>query len=154
MLPRGQQCYVSVSIWPVGHFHHCPSRRAFMPWARVFRDYILIFFFFQVELTPFVASHLFVLMLIIRAARGWGSMPGRPAAWERKLSCLREGFISQRRNCQKKKRRKKRPAAFRQAVPVTRTKCLSTQFLMQRGNITSPLGTNHRKGVQGRNYSI
>lgn len=24
------------------------------------------------------------------------------------------------------------------------------QFLIQRGNVTSPLGSNHRKGVEGR----
>lgn len=61
-----------------------------MPWPGVFRDDVLIFF--QAELTPFVAPHVFVLMLIIRAARGWGCMPGKPAAWESKTLLPQGGF--------------------------------------------------------------
>lgn len=52
------------------------------------------------------------------------------------------------------KKKEKRPAALRWAVSVTRTKCPSTQFSIKRENVTSPLGRDHRKGMEGRNYSM
>lgn len=64
--------------------------------------------FFQVELTPFVASHLFVLVLIIRAARGWGSMPGKPTAWESKTLLPQGGFHQPKEKLPKKEKNNKK----------------------------------------------
>lgn len=65
------------------------------------------------ELTPFVSSHLFVLVLIIRAARGWGSTPGKPAAWESKTLLPQGGFHQPKEKLPKKekKKRKKKKAS-------------------------------------------
>lgn len=39
-------------------------------------------------------------------------------------------------------------------MSVTRTKCFSMQFPVQRGNVTHPLGSNHRKCIEEKNYSV
>lgn len=82
-------------------------------------------------------------------------MPGQPAAWESKTLLPQGGHHQPKEKLPKKREEKiKWPAAIRWAVSVTRTKYISTQFLIKRGNVTSPLGSNHRKGVEGRNYSM
>jgi len=92
-------------------------------------------------------------MLIIRAARGWGSTPGKPAAWESKTLLPQGGFHQPKEKLPKKeKKKKKRPAAFRGAMSVTRTKCPSSQLLIQRGNIS--IRKRPQKGVEGKNCNM
>lgn len=103
-------------------------------------------------MTPFMAPHLFALMLIIRAERGQGSTPVMPG--KEKLSRLGEGFFHQRRLLKEEKKKKKKPAALRWAVSVSRTKYVSPQVLIQKWKVTSPSGRNHRKGTGGRNHGM
>lgn len=97
----GQQHCVSAGVWPVRHFRCCPSCCAFTPWPGVFRGDI----FFQVELTPFVTSHLFVLVLIIRAVRGWGARLASPLSG--KLNSPASGRVSSAKGEIAKKWKKK-----------------------------------------------